>query len=187
MLTRRFTKQGKARTISYPEATEWKFRSVMIAAVGETRYETSRLARSAAMQTVARWLSDRWIEDAGPRKVVAKVALPLEYDETVAVVIAADLPEHPDWQEVFRRLGADGVKNVTVRRRLLAAVQRAHRDRSDERERMRRVEAIAAEIRSRGEDRKTRAAADEAAMAKALSERQMPAIGGQRRIDFSEE
>lgn len=186
MLTRRFTKYDETRMISYPETTEWRMQTVMIDDDKQT-HETSWLARSSAMQTVARWLADGWIEDAGSRKAFAQTVLPAEYDETVAVVIAADLPEHPDWQEVFRRLGVDGVKNVTVRRRLLAAVQRAHRDRSDERERMRRVEAIAAEIRTRGEDRKTRRAADEAAMAKTLAERSIPVIGGHRRIDFSEE
>lgn len=187
MITRTFKKGARTLTISFPKIMEWKLCSYVVDIDGQRivhLHPSNEAARQSSWQAVSEALSSGWVEQmAQPRRVQPTLAEAVDevQQKVIAAVIAADLPATPDWAKVWDQI-AKGVPQTSVRRKLLAAVQAAHKDRIDEQERLARLKVLA-----ETEEVKAAAAREKEArlkqMALVMAQQEEPA-SGQRKIDF---
>jgi hypothetical protein len=200
MITRRFRKGGRVRSLEYPDSSEWHVRWYRVGEGGEPgevstdilTVPSSVIARSDATAQASRWLAEGWQEIGTAPRGSATVQdvreLRSEMDEERlrerARRVAGDLPSAPDWATVWEGLKQHAV-NVSVRRKLLTLVQASYRERVDEAERLARLEAEAALERARAGAVQTEAQR-RAAMVAALASQATVATDGQRRVDFEE-
>lgn len=188
MITRRFKRCGKDAEITFPAIGEWKERRVHhdIDGIGTYRdYESNAEARKAAGRAATELMAKGWVEQMQISGRPAEPQVAASVDETqlqvIGLAIASDLGPTPDWSKVWDRIGKE-VKGAGPRRRVMQAVQAAHKDMIDEAARMARIKELAqqAEIKRQAAEEKERRVREMAVLLASQPER----ADGQRKIDW---
>lgn len=168
MMRRKFTKGEQIAELVFPSQSEWKERTISAILDGHEQraeFDDNKSARLAAARLAATWLGRGWVEHAAkprsPQLPAASVTLTEEEVETIARQVADEIGSNPNWMTLWDRL-AQYAPGAGPRKKLMAAVQQAYRDKIDEAARMERLRKLA-------ETREAKAAAEAAARQQELA------------------
>ena len=189
MITRRFKRCGKDATLTFPAIGEWKERRVIsnVDGIGtcESNHDSNAEARKAAGRAATTLMSQGWVEqmqiEQRPSEPQQATGAGAEQLQIIGLAIASDLGPTPDWSKVWDQIGKQA-SAAGARRKIMQAVQAAHKDMIDEAARMARIKEMAqqAEIKRQAAEEKERRIREMAVLLASQPEQ----TDGQRKIDW---